>query len=59
MTLLRLFGFASIFEYWVRKINIAFLMEQNVLLLYEIMSFGNFFLLKTYAWIKYIFLYEK
>ena len=39
----------------VRKINVAFLIEQNILLLYVIMSFENFYLFKSYAWIQYMF----
>ena len=32
-----------------------FLYKQNILLLYVIMSFGNFNLFKSYAWFKYMF----
>ena len=55
MTLLRLFSFANILDYNVRKINAIFLIEHNILLLYVIMSFENFYLIKSYAWIKYMF----
>ena len=34
-----------------------FLYKQNILL-YVIMSFGNFYLFKSYAWIKYMFCME-
>ena len=43
----------SCFE--VRTINAAFLIKQNILLLYVIMSFDNLYLFKLYAWIKYKF----
>ena len=55
MTLLRLFGFANSLEYHVRKINVVFPIKQNILLAYVIMSFGNFYLFKSHAWIKYMF----
>ena len=55
MSLLRLLDFANILEYQVMKINATFLIEQNILLLYVIMSFENLYLFKSYAWIKYIF----
>ena len=42
MTLLRLLGFANILEYHVRKINVVFLIKQNILLVYVNMSFGIF-----------------
>ena len=32
-----------------------FLYKQNILLLYVIMSFGNLYLFKSYALIKYLF----
>ena len=35
-----------------------FLYKQNNLLLFMIMSFGNFYLFKSYAWIKYMFCME-
>ena len=35
-----------------------FLYKQNILLLFVIMSFGNFYLFKSYAWIKYMFCIE-
>ena len=35
-----------------------FLYKQNILLLYVVMSFRNFFVFKSYAWIKYMFYTE-
>ena len=35
-----------------------FLYKKNILLLYVIISFGNFYLFKLYAWIKYMFCME-
>ena len=58
MTLLRLLGFDCILQYPIRKINTTFPIEQNILLLYVIMSFENFYLFKTYASIKYMFCME-
>ena len=55
MTLLRLLGFSNILEYQVRMINAAFLVKQNILLVYVIMSFRNFYLFKLDVWIKYVF----
>ena len=46
----------SCFE--VRKINAAFPIKQNILLLYVIMSFDNLYLFKLYSWIKYKFFLE-
>ena len=46
----------SCFE--VRKINVAFPIKQNILLLYVIMSFDNLYLFKLYAWIKYKFCFK-
>ena len=42
MTFLRLFGFANILEYQVWKINAAFLIKQNIFLVYVNTSFGIF-----------------
>ena len=39
----------------IRKINAAFPIKQNILLLYVIMSFDNLYFFKLYAWIKYKF----
>ena len=55
MTLVRFIGFANILEYQVMKINAGFLIEQNIFLLYVIMNFENFYLFKSYTWIKYMF----
>ena len=55
MTLLRLLGFANILEYQVRIINAAFLIKQNIFLVYVIISFRIFYLFKSDAWIKYVF----
>ena len=55
MTLLRLLGFSNILEYQVRMINAAFLVKQNILLVYVIMSFRNFYLFKLDVWINYVF----
>ena len=41
-----------------RKINATFLIKQNILLLYVIMSFENLYLLKLYALIEYKFCLE-
>ena len=46
----------SCFE--VKKINVVFLIKQNILLSYVIMSFENLYLFKLYAWIKYKFYLE-
>ena len=46
----------SCFE--VKKINAAFPIKRNILLLYMIMSFDNLYLFKLYAWIKYEFCLE-
>ena len=46
MTLLRLFGFANILKYQVKKINAYFPIKQNILLVYVIMSFGILYLFK-------------
>ena len=35
-----------------------FIYIHNILLLYVIMSLGNFYLFKSYAWIKYMFSME-
>ena len=59
MTFLRLIGFANILEYQVKKINADFLIEQNILLIYMIMSFENLYLFKSYAWIEYMFCMKK
>ena len=40
MTLLKPLGFANILEYYVRKINVVFLIKQNILQVYVNMSFG-------------------
>ena len=53
-----LFGFANILEYHIRKIMQFFLYKQNTLLLYVVMSFRNFFVFKSYVWIKYMFYTE-
>ena len=58
MIVLRLLDFANILEYQVRNINATFLIKQNILLLYVIMSFENFYLFKSYALIKYMFCIE-
>ena len=55
MNLLRLLGFSNILEYRVRMINAAFLVKQNSLLVYVIMSFRMFYLFKLDVWIKYVF----
>ena len=49
MTLLTLLGFVYILEYHIRKINVAFLVKQNIFLVYVIMSFGSVYLFKSYA----------
>ena len=54
MSLLRLIGFAITLKYQVRKINVNFLIKQNILIVYMNMSFGNFYLFKS-ACIKYVF----
>ena len=58
MILLRPFGFASILECQVRKINASFCIKQNILLIYVIMSFENFYLFKSHTWIKCMFCME-
>ena len=58
MTLLRFLGFANILEYNLRKINATFPIKQNILLVYVIISLGNFYLFKSHAWIKYMFCME-
>ena len=58
MNLLRLIGFVNILEYQVRKSNAVFPIKQNILLVYAIMSFGNVYLFKSHAWIKYMFCME-
>ena len=46
----------SCFE--VRKIHAVFLIKQNTLLLYVIISFENLYLFKLHAWIIYKFCLE-
>ena len=58
MTLLRLLSLANVLEYQVRMINAAFLIKQNILLVYVIMSFRIFYLFKSNALIKYMFCME-
>ena len=42
----------------VKKINAAYPIKQNILLLYVIMSFDNLYLFKLCTWIKYKFCLE-
>ena len=49
MTLLRLLCFANILEYQVENINATFSIKQNILLVYMIMSLGNFYLFKSHT----------
>ena len=42
MTFLTLLGFSNILEYQVMKINAAFLIKQNILLVYVNISFEIF-----------------
>ena len=46
MTILKLFGIDNILEYQVMQF---LLYKQNILKLYVIMSFENFYLFKSYA----------